>query len=141
MLERPASMWYNRLILMLDTLVAARGRKPRRESLRRRLLVHRIVHSSRRLLGISLSVIAVSIMDPAASDARAAHAHVHVAEPRPGRVRTATRIDAAGQAVVNLANLAEQQAHSGKPKPPVRALMLPQGQEPEEPLSFVSPGG
>jgi hypothetical protein len=103
--------------------------------------VRQIVQSPRRLLGIALSVVSASILAPSASPAKSEQAHVRLTEPRPGRVRTARRIDAAGQAVINLGNLADQEAHNGKPRPPVRALMLPEVEEPDEPVTAVSPGG
>ncbi len=59
--------------------------------------------------------------------------------PIPGRVRNAKRIDAVGKAVVNFRDLEQQQEHSGKPKPPVQALLLPESEEPEEPLTAPAP--
>ena len=99
-----------------------------------------IVRSSHQFLAATLSITAVSLLNPPASIAQSDHAHVRVAEPIPGQVRNTRHIDAAGNAVVNFENLAKQEALSGRPKPPVRALILPEVEEPAEPLSSLSPG-
>src|SRR5882762_7037053 len=94
----------------------------------------------RHLLGLSLSIIAVCFLAPRPSLAQSDHRHVRLIHPLPGPVRNARRIDASGQAVVNFKDLEQQQEHSGRPKPPVQALLFPEVAEPEEPLAPLSPG-
>ena len=61
------------------------------------------------------------------------HRYAKLLRPVPGVVHDAKRIDAVGQAVVNFKDLERQQENSGKPKPPVQALLQTEVQEIDEP--------
>jgi hypothetical protein len=64
------------------------------------------------------------------------HGHVRIAHPIPGRVLNASQVMLVGHAVVNLAELAKKQEEAGPNGRTVQPLLLPELEEPEEPISL-----
>ena len=73
-----------------------------------------------------------------ASSAESGHPRVRMVEPTPGPVQSVRPARLAGHAIVNFGDLAAHQGSSGKE---VRALVLPELEEPDEPVPSLAPTG
>ena len=81
---------------------------------------------------------AVVVLLSGSSAPESDHPRARIVEPTPGPVRNVRPARLAGRAVVNFGELAK---HQGGSETQVRALVLPELEEPEEPVSTLSPGG
>ncbi len=94
-----------------------------------------------RALAAALMIAGLATLAPGTPAARPSGPRTRVVPPVPGRVLHGRRVSALGKtAVVNFGDLAQEQAQSGHPKPPVRALVLEEEEleEPEEPSTTPS---
>jgi hypothetical protein len=85
---------------------------------------------------------AVSFLHPQVllAQSQGDHRYGKLLRPVPGPVHDAKRIDAVGKAVVNFKDLEFKQEHSGKPKPPVQALLFNEVEEIDEPDATPAQG-
>jgi len=90
------------------------------------------------LSAVGLLFPRVSLAEP--GHGQGDHRFAKLLRPVPGVVHEAKRVDAAGTAVVNFKDLEKQQENSGKPKPPVQALLQAEVEEIEEPDATPAQG-
>lgn len=126
----------------MEVCSSAKSRRLRRRHALE-VLVLFISRSYRQLLSVALPITAVLLLlSSSYSIAQSKRVPVRLVEPRPGEVHNVRAAKLLGQAVVNFGKLAHDQELAGPSHLPVRELIRQEeGEEPEEPVSVLSPGG
>src|SRR5947208_2499513 len=90
------------------------------------------------VLGIAIAAARLPTASPSLAESESQD-RVRLVLPAKGRATEARRIDAAGQAVVNLGEMARREALLGPRKGEIRAKVMEELEEPEEPFSPFAP--